>query len=264
MGVKKYVKELLSLERYSFSLNELKVNINKTNTALARELSHLVVKKEIVSLRKEYYLIIPPRYAKLMRLPIELYIHNLFSFLKKDYYVGLYSAARFHGASHHQIQKDYVITEIPPLLDINKNDTEIRFFTVKTWPLKSIATRKSDAGYYNISTPALTIVDLIHHQSKLGGINRMVSTIEELSEDLDFSDLKELLEWYPYKSTLQRLGYLLELLEITPKETINYLYNHIKLLGIYPVLLSPQRDKRPGAVKNKWKVVSNINIERDL
>ena len=61
---------------------------------------------------------------------------------------------------------------------------DIRFFTSGNWSGENIQIKRSDAGIYKVSSPALTIVDLIHHQTKLGGINRMLATIEELSEEL--------------------------------------------------------------------------------
>ena len=126
------------------------------------------------------------------------------------YYIGLYSAAKFHGASHQQIQREYIVTKKPTLIDITKKNNDIRFFTTSKWPNKNIVKKKSDAGIFKISSPALTTIDLIHYQNKLGGINRMLAIIEELSEELTKKDIEELLTWYPHKSTLQRFGFLLE------------------------------------------------------
>ena len=56
-------------------------------------------------------------------------------------------------------------------------------FTSAKWPTKIYWSKKSDAGNFKISSPALTAVDLIHHQTKLGGINRMLAVLEELAEE---------------------------------------------------------------------------------
>ncbi|MCD4696723.1 MAG: type IV toxin-antitoxin system AbiEi family antitoxin [Bacteroidales bacterium] len=42
---------------------------------------------------------------------------------------------------------------------------------------------------FKISSPALTAVDLIHYQTKLGGLNRMLAILEELSEEINENDL---------------------------------------------------------------------------
>lgn len=151
---------------------------------------------------------------------MQLYAENLFKYLNRTYYIGLYSAAKFHGASHQQIQQDYIITTKPTLLDIHKGNIDLRFFTTANRPEKNILFQKSDAGVFKISDPVLTAVDLIHYQKKLGGLNRIFSVLEELMEGIIYSNLSELLSWYPHKSTLQRLGYFLDGSELDDRDLL--------------------------------------------
>jgi predicted transcriptional regulator of viral defense system len=263
MNAKEYIKYLLSIENYSFSVKEIAEATDGTSNSLKFELHRLSEKGEIINLRKGFYIIITPRYSSSRKLPIQLYCEKLFQYLNKSYYVGLFSAAKFHGASHQQTQRDYLITEQPKLNDISKNTINIRFFTSRNWPYKNIQVKKSDAGIYRVSSPALTIVDLIHHQTKLGGISRMHATIEELAEELTIDDMEKLLEWYPNKSTLQRVGFLLEEIEIR-KDFPDLIFNNLKTNKFFPVLLSPKSNEKAGAVYNKWKVDVNVKIESDL
>ncbi|MDT0646037.1 type IV toxin-antitoxin system AbiEi family antitoxin [Zunongwangia sp. F260] len=194
---------------------------------------------------------------------MELYVNNLFEYLDRNHYVGLYSAAKFYGAGHQQIQKEYVLHDKAPLLTISKNAIHIDFFTVSNWPKKNVVSRKGDAGMFKISSPCLTAVDLIYHQTKIGGLNRMLSVLEELTEEMKLADAKDLLSWYSQKSVLQRLGFLLD--EINPgSEIANLIYEHLKLKKFYPVLLSPRSSEKAGAVENRWKVDVNIKMESDL
>ncbi len=263
MSVKNYIKELLSFEEYSFSWSELKNYSDKSDIALRRELFRLTTKNEIINLRRDFYLIIPPRYSALGRLPLDLYADKLFKFLKKDYYIGLFSAAKYHGAAHQQVQKDYILSSPPALLDISKKNIKLEFHTVSVWPEKNVLDKRSDAGIFKISSPALTAADLINNQLKIGGINRIFTVIEELSEEIILSDLKELLSWYPNVSNLQRLGFILEQVK-SDQEILKIVYDHISSKGFYPVLLSPEKGKKAGAVNNRWKVDVNIKPESDL
>ena len=91
----------------------------------------------------------------------------------------------------------------------------------------------------------------------------MLAVIDELSEELSESDLTELLSWYPNKSTLQRFGFLLE--ELGTKEDFQELiFMSLKSTNFFPVLLSPKSNEKPGAVNNRWKVATNVNLESDL
>ncbi|MWW24264.1 type IV toxin-antitoxin system AbiEi family antitoxin domain-containing protein [Algibacter lectus] len=263
MYLSDFIKERLSLEEYSFSKDELHLISKKEKSKLTTDLSYLVKKGDIISLRKGFYLIIPPRYSKLGKLPLELYVDKLFKFIDRPYYVGLYSAAKFHGASHQQIQREYIVTIKPTLLDITKEGNDIHFFTTSKWPSKNIVEKKSDAGIFKISSPALTAVDLIHHHNKLGGINRMLAILEELSEEITKKDIEELLTWYPHKSTLQRFGFLLEELQVE-ELLLEPIIQYLKKSKYFPVLLSPKSKQKAGAVDNDWKVDINIKLESDL
>ncbi|RJE71556.1 type IV toxin-antitoxin system AbiEi family antitoxin [Reichenbachiella sp. MSK19-1] len=263
MTIREYIIQLQTQEQYAFSLEEVSSISDNSDVAIKKELDRLTEKKLIINLRKGFYLIIPPRYSMQGKIPVQLYINKLFKSLDRKYYLSLYSAAKFHGASHQQGQQEYIMTEIPKLGDIKKNNLNTRFFTTSTWSDKNIQERKSDAGYFKISSPALTAIDLIHHQSKLGGINRMLAVLEELMEEITPEDIKTLLSWYPHKSSIQRLGFILEELEAEDNLTSPILY-YLKQSKYFPVLLSPKSDQKAGAVNNPWKVDINITLESDL
>jgi len=263
LTVSEYIKQLQSFEEYSFSIEEVIKNASKDSIAVKRELSRLVEKKEILNIRKGFYLIIPPRYATSEKLPIQLYSEKLFKYLDRKYYVGLYSAAKIHGASHQQSQRDYLIIETPKLNSIKKKSFDIEFFTSGAWPTNNIEIKKSDAGEYRISSPALTFIDLIHHHTKIGGLNRMLASLEELTEEIQGIDITALTSWYPHKSTLQRAGFLLE--ELNGKNALSdIIHEKLQQQPYFPVLLSPKKTQKPGSVDNKWKVDVNLQLESDL
>lgn len=263
LTVSGYIKQLQSFEEYSFGIEEVINNTSKDSTAVRRETSRLAEKKIILNLRKGFYLIIPPRYSASEKLPLQLYVEKLFKYLNREYYVGLFSAAKIHGASHQQSQRDYLIIKTPKLNAIKKKSYDIRFFTTRTWPSHNIETKKSDAGEYKISSPSLTFIDLIHHHTKIGGLNRMLASLEELTEEMNEFDLKELISWYTHKSTLQRAGFLIEEL-IGESAFTDIIYDHLKQQICFPILLSPKRNRKPGGANNRWKIDVNINLESDL
>ena len=262
MRAREYIRHLLSLENYAFSLEEISNYTDSTKTSLKFELARLVEKKEITNIRKGFYLIVPPRYSKQGYIPIQLYIDKLFQSLNRKYYLGFYSAAKFHGASHQQTHREYVMIEKPKLSEIKKNHFDLKFITASQWPIKNIIEKKSDAGYFNISSPALTVTDLIHHQTKLGGLSRMLAIIEELSEEITNEDLNDLLTWYPHRSTIQRLAFLLD--EQQADIDLSAISDYLKTGQYFPVLLSPNNNQKAGSVNNRWKVDVNIKLESDL
>lgn len=262
LKVTDYITKLLSYEVYSFSLDELMKSSFKSKEALQSELRRLVAKGEIVNLRKGFYLILPPRYRSFGQLPLELFVEKLFEYLKKPYYVACLSAAKFHGAAHQQVQQDFIVTELPAVRDIEK-PIRLNFVSSTHWPTSNIEKRKSEAGYFNLSSPALTALDLIHYQSTLGGLNKLFTVLEELSEEITPYDLQDILAWYPYKSALQRLGYLLDQFE-TSSELTHPIYEKLRAQGYYPTLLDPRKGQKAGATGNRWKIDANLHLESDL
>ena len=263
MTVSDYIRQLQSFEEYSFSIEEAIQNSSKDAVAVKREISRLTEKREILNLRKGFCLIIPPRYASSEKLPIQLYAEKLFNYLNRRYYIGLHSAAKFHGAGHQQSQRDYLIIETPKLNTIKKKSFDIQFFATGNWPKKNLESKKSDAGIYKVSSPALTFIDLIHHHTKIGGLNRMLASLEELTEEINEGDIKELTSWYNHKSTLQRAGFLLEEL-IGEHAFTDIIYAKLNQQPYYPILLSPKKNQKPGSANNRWKIDVNLKLESDL
>ncbi len=262
-SVADFVGKCLAYEQYAFSWDELKEEVPKTDVALRHELIRLSRKKEVLTLRQGFYLILPPRYKAFGKLPMELYIERLFKFLEKPYYIAFFSAAAFHGASHQQVQQSYLMTKIPNLRDIKKGNIYLRILAASKWPIKNILKRKSDSGIFNISSPALTAIDLIHYQSKMGGLNRIMAIVEELTESMTKDDIQDLLQWYPHTSSIQRLGFLLE--ELQAENTLTLpLKEYFKNQNYFPVLLCPEKNSKPGRANNTWKVDVNIDLESDI
>ncbi|MFY0600704.1 MAG: type IV toxin-antitoxin system AbiEi family antitoxin [Cyclobacteriaceae bacterium] len=262
-AVATFIRELQAYEELAFSTEELLTKTSAPVSSIKKELARLASDNQILNLRKGFYIIIPPSYQHYKKLPIELYADKLFGALKKPYYVSFYSAATYHGAAHQRIQQDYIVTTPPALRNIDKGNIKIRFFNSSNWPAKNIIQKKSDAGYFNLSSPALTFVDLIENQYQLGGLNRMLAILEELSEILIKEDVADLITWYTNKSVLQRMGYLLETMEWNTEAT-ELLFDHLHKETFFPTLLSPDKGQKAGSTGNRWKIDVNLQLESDL
>lgn len=260
MKLSAFIEEQLSYEKYAFSWKELCERTGASPSTLRKALDQAIKRRELVRLRKEFYVILPPQYRNYGKLPIQLYIQDLFDHLGKPYYLAFYSAAFYHGATHQRIQKDYVVTAPPPLRNIEKGKFRIDLFKTNRWPGGNILSKSSDAGKFKISSPALTAADLIFHQKSLGGLERIVPVLDELKDSIQTLEVIELLTWYPYKSVLQRLGFLLEAIG-AQSSSFGPLIQHLRNVDLHPVLLSPEKGKKPGKARNEWKVDKNVELK---
>ncbi|MGB3463844.1 MAG: hypothetical protein WBA74_01180, partial [Cyclobacteriaceae bacterium] len=65
------------------------------------------------------------------------------------------------------------------------------------------------------------------------------------------------------KSTLQRMGYLLEELQ-WKKELAEVLFESLQEKTFFPILLSPGKNQKAGSTGNRWKIDANVELESDL
>ena len=258
-----FINELRSNGKYTFSLQQVRNQFEQSDEAIKKALQRLKKKKEIALVRNEFYVIITPEYRSRGILPPSLFVADLMKFLGKEYYVGLLNAAAFSGAAHQQPQSFSVITIKPSLRNINTGNLKVNFYIKKHWHPADIVQRKVDTGYINVSSPELTALDLVYYFDQSGGLNRVATVLEELSESIDPVKLLEAAKRYSPVTAVQRLGFLLENV-LGMQNLSDPIKDYLKTVKHFPVLLRPQKKKPEMITGNDWKVVQNTEIETDL
>ena len=257
-----YIKALRSNGRYAFTEDDLVQSVHKDKKNIRKDIDRLRVKGDITNIRRGFYTIIPDEYRNMGTLPVDLYVDDLMSFLQKKYYVGLYSAAMLHGAAHQQPQEYYIVSSSPKPRNIKKDRTIINFSEKKRFPIYGIEEKKTSTGYLKVSNKELTFFDLIYYVKILGGINRIITILDELRQEIKISNFKDVMKnEIPY-TVLQRAGFIID--EIFHEEKLSSIIEH-KLLNenIRTTLLNPS-GKKSGEHNDKWKVQVNIKIESDI
>jgi predicted transcriptional regulator of viral defense system len=260
-SVDDYIFSVRSQGNYTFTLEDVRKKVPGSNDAISLALNRAVRKNKIVSIRKGFYVIIPPEYSNKGIIPVTYFIDELMKWLARSYYLGLYSAAALLGAAHQQPMESYVITHKPPLRSI-RNDRLLLNFLVKTvWDDQDIRQIKTDMGYIRISSPELTALDLVYYQHK-GGINRALVIIEELTEHIKPKILLEAAKRYPFTAAVQRIGFLFDK-ELSFNELSKPLESYIFQNQPVYTRLSTRHPKK-GNYNSKWKIVKNIPLESEI
>ncbi len=136
----------------------------------------------------------------------------------------------------------------------------MNFFVKQNWPESDVIQKKTDVGYINVSTPELTALDLLTYGDF--GINRVLTILEELVEEMKPSSLLKTAKNYPVTSTIQRLGYLLdkkidnEKLAAVLRKVLND-----RKIGSVPLL---KGSDNKGCLDIDWKIYKNIELESNL
>lgn len=255
--IEDYLAELQAKGRFSVTLVELRNRFNASEKAILQNIYRLKQKNQLAQVRKEFYVIIPPRYSVRNMLPANLFIADMMNYLNREYYVGLFSASALHGAGHQQPMEFQVVTKKPALRNIKNQKLNISFYIKANWELDQINEKKTESGYMNVSSPELTAFDLVQYHKRIGGLSRIFPILEDLAEVMKPSLLFKAAKTQK-TSGIQRLGYLLD--ELNKVLLANSL---LRLLGdkTKVIPLSQAHKERSGVINKKWSLIINTNLD---
>ena len=114
--------------RFSFTFDELKNAFDSSEQAIRKKKSRLKADSKIVTIRKNFYIVLPPEYAENGTFPVYLYIDELMRYLKKDYYIGLYSTVALYAAKFQHMEYQIIVQQ--PIRDFVVGNTKIGFFLI--------------------------------------------------------------------------------------------------------------------------------------
>lgn len=253
-----YIEGRRKQGNYLFLKKEAAQTLGVSDNALQKSISRLLEKGKISYLKKGLYQIIPVEYESRGSLPPEWIIHDLMQHLGIPYYVGLLSAAAFHGASHQALQIFQVICQkqIPTL---TLGTFRIYFYEGGDCSLIPTQEVKTPTGYIKVSTPEGTAFDLMRYLHQSGHLNHVATVLSELGETIDLKKLVTVAQELSLRYS-QRLGYLLDFLGYDTK--LLYAFVSSKKLRYIPLRSDSPIDD---AEKNKkWHVVVNEKVEPDI
>ncbi len=265
LRVEEWVDKEIAYGRSAFSLDRVESELPQySETAIKRSLNRLSRKGTIISAHKGYYVIVTPQYFSRGILPPALFIDGLMRFLNRSYYVGLLNAAAFHGAAHQVPQEFFVFTGFPPMRPTVKKGVKVNYITRKEIRENLLEDRKTETGVVKISSPELTAADLVQHNKRIGGLNRVAEVLSELTEAIRIEKLdKEFIQFVP-TAVIQRLGYLLET-AIGAESLADGLYRAAasNVGKFFPVPLSSTKRRHGFPVETRWNVVVNETIDTE-
>jgi predicted transcriptional regulator of viral defense system len=260
--VRHWVDDLPKRGRLSFSLDEVKQQFPDLNGHnVLKALHRLSVAGKAHSVWRGFYAIVLPDYGLSGDVPPVEYIDQLMAYLQTEYYIALLSAASYQGASHQSPQVFQVMCG-KQMRPKSVGGSRLEFSYKGKMPRSGIEEKLVRGGAINVSSPALTALDLVGYSSRAGGINNVAAVLTELADSIDFGTLNaDLLNNEP-KATVQRLGHLLEVV-IEEKQLADNLHDLCKQSGLKFNMteLVPGHSFERRSIDRKWKVAVNYDVE---
>ena len=145
-----------------------------------------------------------------------------------------------------------------------KNGTLLDFNLRKEIPYLYINKVKVQTGYINVSSPELTALDLVSQEEKVGGLSRVTEILIELTENIKWDEGKIALLDYFNAPVVQRLGYLLDLIEEADlANDLMRLAKQTKKIVRKVRLKQSKPETENMEIDKKWKIIVNQKIETD-
>jgi predicted transcriptional regulator of viral defense system len=235
-----------------------------SSNVVSNKLCQLGKQKRIQTVHKTFYTIVPIQFKDRGIVPPYNYISQLMLHLGRPYYIGLLSAGVLHGAAHQRPQKLSIMT-VPPRISFSKNsNNSLQWCYRPEIPKELLEETHSDTGVIVYSNAELTAIDLVQYAHLAGGLSAVATVIAELVEKTDFNKQGDELVKATTYPTLQRLGYILDVVldEQEQASAIEQLLQpYYKELKYRPLSGDHPTDQ---AERNKrWKLVINQEIEPD-
>lgn len=245
--------------------DELNISANSAKSGLYR------LKKlgKIITPLKGLYVIIPPEYRPCGSIPAEELIPIMMEHLKANYYVGLLSAGLFFGATHQKPARFQVITNKPIKHSLTFGEIVIELIhkdSLTNLPTQDFVV---NTGYLKVATPELLAIDLFKYSKRAGGISHIATVLSELAPSINVNKLITLAEKLKEICQIQRLGFMLEKIDVLEDEDkkqqiLDKLAKYIENIPRPYVSLVPYISTAKHPRCKKWKVIENTDFESDL
>ena len=181
--------------------------------------------------------------------------------MRRPYYVGLLTAAAIHGAAHQQPQQFQVVMT-GPLRRLQVRTLSIRFFSKRNFEATPVLSTKVQTGFIPVSTPEGTAIDLIRYARAIGGLDRVLTVLQELGETMDPLKLVDAVKTDGNLAYGQRLGWLLE--RAGHSALAEDLLEWIRERNPLPARLEPSLPIRGAKKDPRWQLLINTEVEADI
>lgn len=253
-----YITDLAASGRYHFTTAEAARALGVSLVATRAALRRLAAKGSIASPARGFHVIVPPEYRRLGCLPAEQFIPQLMAARRLPYYVGLLSAAEFHGAAHHRPQQFQVMVE-RPRPSITCGQVRVAFVARRAVARAPVEERNTPRGTVRVSTPEVTALDLAGYPGRVGGLDVVATVVSELVEKLDAAKLGEAAGRVP-TPWAQRLGFVLDLVGGEARASLLAEVVRKRAREYVPLATGA----RPGKQRStRWRLELNATIEAE-
>lgn len=217
-------------------------------------LSTLVKRRWLRRLEKGKYMVLPLEAGLEGQWTVHEFV--IASHLISPGYVGYRSALNFYGYTE-QVSRSVFIASTKRKRSVQLEGTTYRFVLLPPRKFFGFEPVVIDDTPVNVSTRPKTLVDCLDRPEYSGGVTEVAKALWLSRSEVAPIDVLKDAEVMGNKAVLQRLGYLLETLELAPSQVLDHVSQRVS--GSY-ALLDPLGPRR-GRHDSRWRIRVNIGPE---
>jgi predicted transcriptional regulator of viral defense system len=244
--------------RLVFTAEQARADLDATMTAAWSALSRAQAQGLLYSPAQGLYVVVPAEYRTAGAPPWQWYLDPMMRHLKVGYYAGLLTAAAHHGASPQAAQEIQVVVERQQR-DRPAGRGRLRFVQNPRAGETPVIEVPTPTGRVRISTPEVTMLDLVAHPRIAGGWGNIASLLAELGPLASKRGWQQALRTAPAVLPVQRLGYLLDRVSAPHTEELS---GWLASKPHRAITLVP-RGRREGVPDPRWRVIPDPLIQTD-
>jgi len=237
-----------------FSFKEAQRILGDSPKRVGQLIYALVKKHWLERLEKGKYLILPFEAGEERAYTTHEFV--IAANLTSPYYIGFRSALNFYGLTE-QVSKTVYVATLRQKKELKVGGAVFRFVKVPEKKYFGVTQVTLQEEKVNISDLEKTIIDCLDHPEYAGGLTEVAKAIWFGREDLDLSKLVAYTDRFDEKALAQRLGFLLEFLEVADE---NILKRLAQLTGKAYVKLDLMGGEE-GKYLAKWRLKVNLPKE---
>jgi predicted transcriptional regulator of viral defense system len=257
-----YLNQLAIQGKHYFTTYELMDALGLSKQAAWSAISRFLKKGLIATPGRRFHILIPPEYQHLGCLPPEQFVPNLMAHLQIPYYVGLLSAAQYHGASHQQAPIFQLVVE-KSKGKIQCGQVQIEFISKKSIDAMPTQDFNTPRDPVRVSAPEVTALDLVNYPRYCGELSNIATVLKKLAEQIQPEALITLAQQIQALPKLQRLGFWLEAIQFDAlaqiiEKTLQQRTTRLAVLVIPRIGMARHLIDKP--INKRWKIIENETV----
>lgn len=181
------------------------------------------------------------------------WLHDYLKDVEPHYYLALLSAARHWGSGHYALQATQVMVGTQRSSQ-TIGRLRLDYICKKNIEKTPVVLVSTTVAHMRVSTREATLLDLIRHQTEIGGLETIVRITHDFAPALEAPNIVQALDALDQTRAAQRLGFVLEKLSLREMATVVDAWLQKRRRTLQPLEVGVSSDASDLVTDHHWSI----------